>query len=249
MAIQRTGSHVFRNGLIFGAVLGLFGVGNTLIQWITGSYQLAGRSTENFSSVSLNNTGGSSILGCLVFLAMLALTFIAGALTARGTGQVGSGTLAGLLAGVFGGLIGGIASVLVMAFLIAPGLEIPAGASWTPPQARGFAIVITAGVSFLVLLAEMGFGAGMGALGGLVGSSGKRKPLPLPPTLSTSGYPGMPMQPGPAPQAGPYPTNPAYPAYPGSPLYQPQPDNPASPPQPGASPYPPQPGNPPYPPQ
>ena len=45
-------------------------------------------------------------MGCVVFLAMLALTFGAGLLAARGTGKVGSGTLALLLACGVGGLVG-----------------------------------------------------------------------------------------------------------------------------------------------
>lgn len=87
MPPQRTGALALRNGLIFGAILGVLGVGNTLIQWVAGAYHLIGSATNGSSSVSLNDTGAPSLLGCIVFLAMLALTFTAGALTAHGTWQ------------------------------------------------------------------------------------------------------------------------------------------------------------------
>lgn len=230
MPPQRTGSLALRNGLIFGAILGVLGVGNTLIQWVMGAYHLMGRTTNGFSSVNFNDTGAPSLLGCVVFLAMLALTFAAGALTAHGTGKVGSGAIAGLLTGVFGGLIGGIGSVAVIALLVAPSLSIPPDVSMTPDQVETLVVALVAALSIFVLLVEIGVGAGIGALGGLVGAQNARKTAAVAPGYpgypNYPGYPGTPAQPGAAPQPWQSPNppenpqNPQYPPYSSSPPQQ-----------------------------
>jgi hypothetical protein len=224
MPPQRTGALALRNGLIFGAILGVLGVGNTFIQWVTGAYHLMGRTTNSFSSVNLIDTGAPSLLGCVVFLAMLALTFAAGALTAHSTGKVDSGAIAGLLTGVFGGLIGGAGSVAVMALLAAPSLSIPPDISMTPDQVETLVIGIVAAVSISVLLVEMGVGAGIGALGGLIGAQNARKMAAVAPGYpgypNYPGYPGTPVQPSaalqpwPSPNPPENPQNPQYPQYP-----------------------------------
>ncbi|HEX6121663.1 MAG TPA: hypothetical protein VFY89_00810, partial [Ktedonobacterales bacterium] len=102
MAIPRTGNPTLRNGLLFGMILGLLGVANTALQWATGAERAVVRTTNGVTSVTVLDTGSSALLGCVLFLALLALTFVAGMLTARGTGSVGAGTLTGLLTGVVG---------------------------------------------------------------------------------------------------------------------------------------------------
>lgn len=233
MTPQQTGHPALRNGLIFGAILGLLGLGNTLIQSMAGAYHLAGtfNSGNGFSSVSINNTGATSFLGCVVFLAMLALTFVAGMLTARGTHRVGSGAVAGLLTGVFGGLISGIASVVVMAVLVVPGLAIPSDVTLSSAQVGTLVVAAEIFASILLLLVESGIGAGMGAFGGLIGAKNHHEALPPAPPSYTPGYPGstpypgMPVQPGSTPQAWPSANQPQYPQYP------PQPGNPPYPQQ------------------
>ncbi|MGE5335155.1 MAG: hypothetical protein ACM3N4_10680 [Nitrososphaerota archaeon] len=240
MSLQQAGHPILRNGLIFGAILGVLGAGNILIQWAAGAYHVVAQTTNGISSVNVNSTGGTSLLGCVVFLAMLALTFAAGILASKSTGKVGTGSLAGLLTGVFGGLIGGIGNVLIMAVLVVPGLEIPAGVSLSSSQIQLLAIGIAAFAAVLGLLLDTGIGAGMGALGGLIGASNARKAMPqMPPAPApyTPGYPGNQWyptaptypgtpQPGAAPQAWPYPNQPQPPQYP---QYPPQPGNPQYP--------------------
>jgi hypothetical protein len=222
MSAQQPVSHIMRNSLIFGAILGVLGVGNTLIQWITGAYHLVGTSANGFSSVSLNDSGASSLLGCLVFFAMLVLTFVAGMLAARGSGRVRSGALSGLLTGIVGGLISGIGGIVVMAVVVAPGLEVPSDVSMTPTQVETLVIGVVVAVSILVFLVETGFGAGMGALGGLIGANSYRKAVVSVPASFTPGfpdhphYPGMLAQPGSSPQALNYPNPPQYPQQQGS---------------------------------
>lgn len=212
MPPQQTGHPAVRNGLIFGTILGLLGVGNTLMQWVAGAYHLE-RATNSVSSISINDTGGASFLGCFVFLAMLALTFIAGMLTARGTRRVGSGAVAGLLTGVFGGLIGGIGSIIVMVVVVEPSLAIPSDTTIAPAQVGTLVAAVVIFVAILVLLVETGVGAGMGALGGVIGAKGYHQALPPAPLSYTAGYPGMPPQPG---KPWPYAQPPVYPPQPGN---------------------------------
>lgn len=217
MTPPKTGHPALRNGLIFGAILGLLGFGNTLMQWVAGAYHLT---NTGISSISINDTGGASFLGCFVFLAMLALTFVAGMLTAQGTRRVGSGAVAGLLTGVFGGLIGGIGSIVAMAVVVTPNLAMPPEASLTPSQIEVLVVAVVIFVSILVLLVEIGVGAGMGALGGLIGARGYHQPLPPAPQSYIPGYPGnagISPQPGVAPQPWSYPQPTNYPPQPGNP--------------------------------
>lgn len=106
-ATPRMGNAMVRNGLVFGLFLGLLGLGNSLAQALTGVYHVVSHTAANgVTSWAITTSGPSVPLGCVLFLAMLALTFGAGLLAARGNGRVGSGALVGLLAGVVGALVG-----------------------------------------------------------------------------------------------------------------------------------------------
>lgn len=208
MATQRSSGHPIRtNGLLFGILLGALGLGNTVIQWLTGAYQFQTRTVNGYTSVTGRDFGPASLLGCVLFFAMLGLTFLAGILAARKTGKVGTGAVAGLIAGGLGALIGGIGTTLVLAFVVAPGLQVPSDGLTTDNQMR---TILIGGAVFALLLSlvfDGGVGAGMGALGGLIGASRYRKSLPPVPAYAYAGYAGYP------PYAG-YPAHPAYPPYP-----------------------------------
>ena len=231
-APQRMSIPTIRNGLLFGAVLGALGLGNTIVQWLTGAYHAIAHTVNGFTSVTVSDTGASALLGCAVFLAVLALTFLAGILTAKATGRVGSGALAGLLAGSFGALVGGVSGLAVIVAFVAPSLQAPADSSMTQGQVQAL-LIGTSTVGVIVgLLLDGGFGAGMGALGGLIGAHQYRQAHPpiayAPASYYYSGspvYPGMPIPPGAVPPAWP----PAYPA-PGFPPPE-QPPRTDSPPQ------------------
>ncbi|HEX6542658.1 MAG TPA: hypothetical protein VF040_12945 [Ktedonobacterales bacterium] len=223
---QEPRSHFLRNGLIFGAILALLGLSNTLIQVAAGAYHVV---ASNYM-VNVTNSGGTSLLGCVLFLATLALTFVAGLLTARDTGKAGSGALSGLMTGIFGSLFGSIATIVVLVVFVAPGLQAPPDVSMSLDQIQTLFVVVTVGVAVLGLLLDAGVGAGMGALGGLLGARSRNpNPSPLPPAPYGSGYP--------------YPGNPGYPSYPGM-TAQPDPTPQQTGPYPNAPQYP-QPGNPP----
>lgn len=213
MQPQEPRSHVFRNGLIFGAILAALGLANTLIQVAAGAYHVVSSDTSGIGTVNVTNSGPTALLGCVLFLATLALTFLVGLMTARGTGKVGSGSLAGLVAGIFGSLIGSIVSIVILVLFVAPGLQSPDEVSISTTQVQTLFAVVTIGAAFLGLLLDAGLGAGMGALGGLIGANTS-------PHRNTSGLPPMPQ--APMPQAPGYPGNPGYPGIPAQPGSTPQ---------------------------
>jgi hypothetical protein len=197
--------------------------------------------------VFLGNTGVSLILGVLSFLTGLAAYFVAGTLAAKQTGKVSTGTISGLWAGVFYGVIGCIISIAIFLGITLPKLlnqyntaGYPSGVS--PATFRIGVIAGGVGVYIFGLFFAIGVGAGIGALGGLLGRSQARKAAPAQP-YQEQPYPGQPY-PG-----QPYPTPPAYPGqpYPGQPYPgQPYPTPPYSsqsyplPPNSQAQPNPPQ---------
>jgi len=195
-----------RNGLMFGAILGAINVGGVIVQWLTGGYNTTSQVNGGFTSVTFADTGVPAIVSCVNFLVALALPFIAGMLAARRTGRVGDGSLAGLVTGAAGALFGGVASVVVILTLVAPSLQPPEGSVFTPSQLQD--ILIGGAIFGLVggLLLDSGLGAGLGALGGLVGRSSYEKANP--PAYQPPFYPYAPGQPGayyPGYSPAPYP--------------------------------------------
>jgi hypothetical protein len=217
MPAQPQGRPALRNGLIFGAILALLGIGNTFVQWKSGAFATTSQYSNGFTTVNVSDTGASSLLGCVVFLAMVGLTFVAGYLTARRVGRASAGAIAGLIAGIVGALVGGAVGFAVIVLLVAPGLQTPAGSGWTHTQVQAALIGTTLGGAVLGLLLDAGFGAGMGALGGLAGVNSYRTMR----AGMAAFYPSMPGQPGVPPQPGAYPP-PQYPPQYTPPQYPPQ---------------------------
>ncbi len=237
---------IFRNGIIFGAIIAAIALANVFINWQLGSYNILAQAGTGTPTTTLN--GGTTLLGCAVYLVDLGLLFVAGILTARKTGSVGAASLTGLVAGLIGALVGsGIALVLIMT-VIAPQIQVPADSPISQNQLQ--TIIIGGAVLGIViaLIVDGGFGAGIGALGGLVGRNTYQQANP-PQPYQQSFYPGAMGQPGaypppppytgpqypPQPYAGPqYPAAPQYPAqtdYPAAPAQQPQPQEPQPPQQ------------------
>jgi hypothetical protein len=205
MAAQRTGNPAIRNGLLFGALLGALGLANAVIQWLTGAYHAVANTTNGFTSVTVADTGAPALLSCILFLALLALTFTAGILAARSTGKVGSGALAGLCAGLVGGLVSGVGNLVIILTFVAPGIQAPAGSSMTQAQVQVLLLGTTIGGAIVGLLLDAGLGAGMGALGGLLGANSARRArsaVPYAPASYYSAYPGYPGYPAMPPQPG-----------------------------------------------
>jgi hypothetical protein len=199
MTPPRAGRVIFREGLIFGVLLGIAHIGLSLLNGLF------------VQSIALS--------GILVILLWLGAFFWAGARGSKQTGRVGTGSLAGLVTAVFAGAI----AFIFMLIIEAPSVPLIRQQVIDAYKAQGIAIQVTDSmvwgilvvVGIVLWLLGIGVGAGMGALGGLLGRS---QSTFLPPPM----YPVYPPPPyGPPPMQPPYP-----------PSYQDQP--PQSPDQPPA---------------
>jgi hypothetical protein len=216
-----------RNGLVFGAILAGINIINTLIQWISGSYQAMAQ-TGSGSGTAL---GAVSLLGCLAFLVGLALCFLAGMTTVSQTGRLGSGAISGLITGLVGELVGGVLGLILILAFVLPTLHIPADSSMTPAQIN--ALIIGSGIVALIigLIIDGGIGAGLGYLGGLIGKNSYGGPV----QSSQESYYPQPYPPAPQPPYSPPPQlPPQYPpqqAQPTPAALQTAPNPPPQPPQ------------------
>ncbi len=134
------------------------------------------------------------IVNVLSLLIGIVAYLVVGLLAARETGKVSTGTLAGLWGALFYGVIG-LVSTLIITFTRIGELvrraqitadQLHLAVHYTPALIIGGAI--TAAV--LGLAFTIGLGAGLGALGGLIGK-GMAK-VPPPPTYQETYYQGMP---------------------------------------------------------
>ncbi|HET9112006.1 MAG TPA: hypothetical protein VFN78_14345 [Ktedonobacterales bacterium] len=243
--MDRQGNPAVKWGLIFGGALILVAVINFAIQYATGALNTA----TSAPSLGTPRLGASLAQGCVVFLIEVALYFLAGMMTARDNGRVGSAAIAGVIAGAMAGVVGAIIAVFTIATRASA--VMPPNVNMTPAAYHSF--VVTVGIIGAVvgLLIAIGIGAGIAALGGLVGRNQFARAHPAQPMLESYYTPVAPPPPGyPAHPQGYPPAPGAYPPpYPSQ--YPPQSPPQQYPPQ-DAAPYPPQeaPQNPPqYPPQ
>jgi hypothetical protein len=185
----RAGHPVLRNSFIFGGILAGLNVVNLVVLVATGSYTVSSQVVDGSTTVSLDNSGVSTLLSCFLFLVALALSFIAGMLTARASGKVGGATLAGLLSGLFGTLIGGLIGLVLIVVIAFPNVTAPPGSTLTVGQMQALLAGAASVALVFGLVVNAGAGAGTGALGGLVGRSSYRSPVPA---YQPYPYPGMP---------------------------------------------------------
>ena len=229
---QRQGHPAVRWGFIFGGVM-------AILSAVIGVVELA-RETN-----SAGTRNSLALLQCLFFLITLAAFFFTGWVASRHTAKVSTGTLAGLIAGTIGGVVLAVFIVIYFATADLSNFQYQlsqSGDTTNDPRA----VAVTAGVilAFVIILFYVGVGAGIGALGGLLG----RAQAPAHLRYAGMPYSGMPyygMSPGYPPAPGAYPPPPGYPpagyppaGYPQAGQYPP----PGANPSPGA--YPPPPGYP-----
>jgi hypothetical protein len=227
--MENTRGAIVRWGLLFGGIMALLGSADAIVTILLEGSLAGDLSTVRaFTTVTL----ASSLVSCGLNVVYLALFFVAGILTARRTGKVGAGALAGLLAGGLGKLITGTVTVTLL-FL--------SRALFPTSRAGGIPIVPAAGTAQIVITAIgglviwCGLGAGLGALGALVGQSQFRTAHPE--LAQPRPYASAPYPPGPYPGYPPVPPMGAYPpppsgAYPPPPGTYPPPSS-FSPSQPG----------------
>ncbi len=205
---------VVRAGLIFGLIVGVLraadlGAG-VAVELVFGN-QLS--DPQIFASQALPYLLLISLASFLLFFVALALYLLAGVFAARETGGVGSGSIAGLIAGAIAGVIGAAITIGVYA----SGLNPTTSSLTTPadPSASTVLLIFAIMSSVVGIALDIGFGAGMGALGGLIGKSAyeKGRPAPaampgmyVPPWVYAPGaYPPPYWAPSPYPPYAPYP--------------------------------------------
>ncbi len=193
------GRVIFREGLIFGVLLGIV------------------HSIFYFINELLLKQYGLSTLGLLfIVLLWLGVFFWAGARGAKQTGRVGTGSLTGLVTAVFAGIIAFIVMIIYISSNVAfidnyqqvlnayyskQGLDVTV----TP----GTIIGVFAFCGTILWLLGIGMGAAMGALGGLLGRSQSTVSPPMYPAYPPYGYGPPPMQaPYPPPSMPPYQNQP-----------------------------------------
>jgi hypothetical protein len=169
----------------------------------------------------VSNPGLVLLLELVAFLIALAFYLLAGLFAARQTHRVSTGTFAGMLTGVFQGILGFIAGIAVNIATVNVVRRTAQGLINTtriPFHYTNGIVIAAAIVSGLIgLTFAVGLGAGLGALGGLIGRGNVQQQPPYMP------YPGQPYQPyGAYPY--PYPPQPGQPGpfYQGMPPYPPQ---------------------------
>lgn len=220
----RSGKIAFQSGAIIGTALGF------------------GELVLLFAFAAINLVGLGFVIDIILSLAAMLL---AGVWASKKSGKVGTGSLAGLWAGGIGFVI---FYVFLFLFLLTldrasfmNGFTHGAGDS---TQAYNYAVGIVVFLFVILLPASIGVGAGLGALGGLIGKSSRPVeqrayafPPPVAPYLPYSpqqSYPPPspypPQQPY-SPPATPYPPQQSY-SPPPSTSYSPQPYEPPPPPPP-----------------
>ena len=191
-----------RWGIIFGVIIGIIGiVDNVIIRAALGPVLTSGDQQR-----IVNASGGLLALSCVPCLLYLALLFVSGIFPARDTGNVAQGAIGGLIAGFVGVLISGVAGLILDA--VNP-MTISTSAG-TTSSINPVGLGVVGVVIDLVILSALG--AGLGALGGLVGKNQYRGPVA---GYQPSMYQGMGQQPG-------YPPPPGYPQQPQGYPQQPQ---------------------------
>lgn len=230
--MERQGNPAVKWGLIFGGALLLLGLINFGIQYASGSFD----PNTTAAAVRTGRFGPLLALGCLFFLLEVGIFLLAGMLTARENGRVGSAAIAGMIAGLVYAVIASVVEVLTLNNTLS---TLPTA---NPERLHSAFIVIAIIIVVLVFVFAGGIGAGIAALGGLIGRSQYERSHPAP-LMQGSYYTPMP------PNGGYPPAGASQPAYPPT-YYPPYPPNQSAsypPPNPPAQPtdYPPNPPQPP----
>jgi hypothetical protein len=148
-----------------------------------------------------DNAHFSSLLYVITPLIWIIGLLLAGIWGSYRTGKVGIGTLSGLFAGTFGGIIAGFGQVIAIALLY----------NQSNPDSDISGLLLLSGVAAViyVLVLAIGTGAGLGALGGLIGQSFSK--VVQPPVQALLIYPPQVVPPpAPAPHTYMSPQQPIY---------------------------------------
>jgi hypothetical protein len=143
----RTGNPAIRQGLLFGILLGIFSIVFNVI------LSLARLSTLFIGAIMLVNNGSGLLISIVGFIVAILAYLVAGLRATQQTGRVGTGALAGLWTGLIGAVITWVYALVFYA--TAPTIAAP------PLSMMVLAAILNIALTLL-------FGAGIGALGGLL---------------------------------------------------------------------------------
>lgn len=143
----RTGNPAFRQGLLFGILLGIFSIVFNVI------LSLARLSILFIGAIMLVNTASGLLISMVGFLVAILAYLVAGMRATQQTGRVGTGALAGLWTGF-------ISAVITWGYALVFYATAPTIAA--PPLS---VMILNAVLSIALIVL---FGAGIGALGGLL---------------------------------------------------------------------------------
>ena len=145
----RTGNPAFRQGLLFGILLGLFPIVFNVI------LSLAGLSTLFIGALETTFTGIGHFISIVSLIVTILAYLLAGRRASQHTGKLGTGALAGLWTALIGAVI---TWVYAFVFYATKG---PSPTIAPPLSAMVLYAILNIPVTLL-------FGAGIGALGGLL---------------------------------------------------------------------------------
>lgn len=170
---QQPGKPALLSGIIIGIVLGIIHSAITII----------------IAQMAVNGGGSSAVITSLQLLVPLIwiIGFLfAGFWASKESGLISTGTLAGLFAGIFGSIIAGFGQIIATAIAANTTSQIAA-------QASGMLLFTGYTAIFSVMILAIGAGAGVGAIGGLIGQTiTKVHPQPAPQPLQVYTQPIMP---------------------------------------------------------
>jgi hypothetical protein len=159
----------WRNALTYGIILAIINAASSLlVGWTISASPGASLLGQESPTAALTSDG----LGCVSFLIQLGLLFAAGMMTARISGSVGGASWTGMVAGLIGGFFGSFATLFIFYLLIMPSIRIPAGVNITTDELQSAILLDLIIVAVFSIVIDGGVGAGVAALGGLVGRAG-----------------------------------------------------------------------------
>jgi hypothetical protein len=164
-----------RNGLIFGGILAAIGILSSLAGWRVGEYTV----TYTNGSLQSSASAAATALGCVIFLVRVGILFVAGMMTAKVSGSARGASATGLIAGLVGSFFSGVVSLILIYALWSPSIPIPAGSGITQEEVQSVVLAGGAIASLVGLVIDGGIGAGVAALGGLVGRAAYEPDDPL----------------------------------------------------------------------
>lgn len=160
--------HVGRTALFYGASTG---IGMGILQSVLVFVMLHG-----YSPLSILIIPFSLLLWIILFL-------LSGAFAGRRIGKIGAGTLAGL----WTGLVGGIITAISVFVAVLPSIYSPYYGYYPSGFSASAAFALTSLI--ILILAMLGVGTGLGALGGLIGQSFSSARYNIPPHYQQSDLP------------------------------------------------------------